>query len=50
VCIGLQATIKASYEDMYPHRVQLLKDLPKVFMDLLPPNYDDYLPKPKAEL
>mmetsp|Transcript_19032 Transcript_19032/g.31980 ORF Transcript_19032/g.31980 Transcript_19032/m.31980 type:complete len:340 (+) Transcript_19032:188-1207(+) len=45
-----EATIKASYEDMYPHRVQLLKDLPKVFMDLLPPNYDDYLPKPKAEL
>jgi len=44
-----EATIKASYEDMYPHRHALLKDLPKVFMEMLPPNYDSLLPKPKTE-
>ena len=37
--------------DMYPHRHNLLNAqvLPKVFMELLPPNWDALLPKPKTE-
>ncbi|KAK3286699.1 hypothetical protein CYMTET_5757 [Cymbomonas tetramitiformis] len=42
-----EATIKGSYEDMYPHRASLLKDLPKKFMDRLPAIWDHLLPKPK---
>lgn len=42
-----EATIKMSYDDMYPHRAALFSNLPRAFMERLPANFDAILPKPR---
>lgn len=42
-----EATIKMSYDDMYPHRAALFSNLPRAFMERLPANFDALLPKPR---
>mmetsp|Transcript_45021 Transcript_45021/g.86054 ORF Transcript_45021/g.86054 Transcript_45021/m.86054 type:complete len:334 (-) Transcript_45021:175-1176(-) len=43
-----EATIRSSYEDMYPHRHALFAELPKSFLEKLPPDYDSLLPSGRS--
>ena len=42
-----EATIKMSYDDMYPHRTALFTNQNKLFLERLPADYDALLPKPR---